>query len=451
MLEFFGYASRSKERRQLGKQHLLKSEELAAQKTAMIGRSIALLLIAPLVTFLSPWPGPIFTYILLAVFLVLGWVAWRVANSRWGKPWHQYVFVTVDFSLMTVALLYPNPFVPIDFPPQFMFRYGSFIFYFVLLIGLAYVYQPRLVLWGGISAAASWSIATAWLIGLPDTIWRQPAGMSVEATTKFLSQPTFIDIDIRAQEIVVLLISSGLLALAVRRSRMIALRQAQLGRERENLGRYFPRKTAQMLANKSDPFSTPSEHDAAVLFADIVGFTTWSDRHTPGETIELLREVHGVLAQVVFHNDGTLDKFIGDGMMATFGTPEPTERDASNALAAMVEMLEKFEILKNNSKLLQSGNLKLAVGIHYGPIVMGNIGSEDRLEFAVLGDTVNVASRLEGATRQVGCRGISSSVLIDAANKENHPDSSEHLAKLDRQKSISLRGLADEMEVFKFQ
>jgi adenylate cyclase len=307
------------------------------------------------------------------------------------------------------------------------------------------------VLWGGVSAAASWSIAIAWLISLPDTVWRQPDEMSVEATLEFIAQPTFIDIDIRTQEIVVLLIVSGLLALAVRRSRMIALRQVQLARERENLGRYFPGKTAQMLADRSDPFSTPSEHDAAVLFADLVGFTTWSDKHTPGETIELLREVHGLLAQVVFHNDGTLDKFIGDGMMATFGTPEPTEKDASNALAAMIEMVEKFEELKINSKLLQSGNLELAVGVHYGPIVMGNIGSEDRLEFAVLGDTVNVASRLEGATRQVGCRGLASSALIDAANKENHPDSSKHLKNLERQKPITLRGLSSEMVVFKFQ
>ena len=417
----------------------------------MIGRSTALLLIAPLVTVLAPWPGPVFIYILLIVFLVLGWAAWRVANSKWGKSWHQYMFVTVDFMLMTVALLYPNPFVPIDYPPQFMLRYGSFIFYFVLLTGLAYVYQPRLVLWGGISAAASWSIAIAWLISLPDTIWRQPDAISVEATLELIAQSTFIDIGVRAQEVVVLLIVSGLLALAVRRSRMIALRQAQLARERENLGRYFPRKTAQMLADRSNPFSTPSEHDAAVLFADLVGFTTWSDKHTPGETIELLREVHGLLAQVVFHNDGTLDKFIGDGIMATFGTPEPTDRDASNALAAMIEMVEKFETLKLNSKLLQSSNLELAVGVHYGPIVMGNIGNEDRLEFAVLGDTVNVASRLEGATRQVGCRGLASIALIDAANKENHPDSSKYLTKLERQKPIMLRGLSSEIVVFKFQ
>lgn len=432
-------------------QHSLKSEELAAQKTAMIGRSIALLVIAPLITFLATWPGPIFYYVLLVVFLVLGWGSWKVANAKWGKPWHQYVFVTIDFMLMTFALLYPNPFVPLDYPPQFALRYGSFIFYFVLLSGLAYVYQPRLVLWGGISAAASWFVATAWLINLPDTVWRQTDELSVEAALEIIAQPTFINIDVIIQEVVVLLIVSGLLALAVKRSRMIALRQAQLGRERENLGRYFPRKTAKMLAERVDPFSTPSEHDAAVLFADLVGFTTWSNKHSPAETIELLREVHGLLARVVFRNDGTLDKFIGDGMMATFGTPEPSERDASNALAAMIEMLEKFEELKANSNLMQSGNIKLAVGVHYGPIVMGNIGSEERLEFAVLGDTVNVASRLEGATRQVGCRGLASNALIDAVKKESHPESSKHLSKLLHQSPIMLRGLSNKMEALKLQ
>ncbi|MEP3278186.1 MAG: adenylate/guanylate cyclase domain-containing protein [Stappiaceae bacterium] len=430
-------------------QESLKSEELDAHRTAVIARTFALLLIVPLVTFLTPWPGPLFTYVQLMVFVVLGWGAWLAANAHWSKWWHQYAFVTADFMLLTFTLMFPNPLVPIDYPPQFALRFGSFIYFFVLLTGLAYVYQPRLVLWGGLSAAVCWSSGVLWLLNRPDTVWRQSEENSLEAALQALAQPTFIDTGVRMQEIVVLLITAGLLALAVRRSRMVALRQVRLARERENLGRYFPNKTAQMLADRSDPFPTPSEHDAAVLFADLVAFTSWSEKHTPRETIDLLREVHNLLAQVVFRNGGTLDKFIGDGLMATFGTPEPGKSDASNALVTLFEMVEAFEQLKSRMPPEQSRDLRLAIGVHYGPVIIGNIGSKERLEFAVLGDTVNIASRLESATRQVGCRGLVSGTLVKAATAEEDVDISGFQAKLDHHEPIELRGVTGTVEIFK--
>jgi adenylate cyclase len=246
----------------------------------------------------------------------------------------------------------------------------------------------------------------------------------------------------------VLLIAAGLLALAVARSRAVALRQARLAQERTNLGRYFPRKTAQLLADRTDPFPNPSEHHAAVLFADLVAFTTWSENHTPRETISLLREVHGVLADVVFRHNGTLDKFIGDGLMATFGTPDPGDTDASNALGAVVEMTLAFDRWQASRKVGEGRNLRLAVGVHYGPVVIGNIGSKERLEFAVLGDTVNIASRLESATRQVGCRGLVSRALVEAALAEGHAPDAEDLAKLTANGAIDVRGRTGQIEIY---
>lgn len=429
--------------------HSLRAEEINAHKTAVIGRTVALVLVIPLVTFLTPWPGPLVTYVLLLLFALMGWSAWFVARSNWGRPWHQYAFVTADFMLLTFTLLYPNPLVPLDYPPQFVLRFGTFVYFFILLAGLAYVYQPKLVMWGGISAAASWIGGVSILVYLPDTILLANADVMMSEAMQAQSAPTFIDTGVRAQEVVVLLIASGLLALAVARSRAVALRQARLAKERANLGRYFPRKTAQLLAERSDPFSSPSEHHAAVLFADLVAFTTWSEKHTPRQTIELLREVHGVLAEVVFRHNGTLDKFIGDGLMATFGTPNPTDKDASNALNAVVEMAEAFERWQAGRKEGEGRNLRLAVGVHYGPVVIGNIGTKDRLEFAVLGDTVNVASRLENATREVGCKGLVSQDLVQAALQEGIDQHPETLAKLTRHGAIDLRGRSNRIEIYR--
>ncbi|MDA4846387.1 adenylate/guanylate cyclase domain-containing protein [Hoeflea poritis] len=427
----------------------LAAEELAAQRTALWGRVLALLMIAVLITIVTPWPGPLFYYPLLVVFVLLGFGALLAERAR--IPWLRYVFVTADFALLTFTLLYPNPLIPYDFPPQFTLRFGSFIYFFVLLAGLAYVYRPMLVLWGGVSAALSWTIGIAWLVNLPGAVVQAPTGQNREELMEAISSPYFVDLGVRLQEAIVLLITAGLLALAVSRARAIALRQASLASEKTNLSRYFPRKTVELLATKTNPLSEPREHMAAVLFADLVSFTGWAENRPARETIGVLREVHALLAETVFRHDGTLDKFIGDGLMATFGTPEASDRDAVNALAAAVEMADVFRNWKQSRAGSDAGQLELAIGVHYGPIVLGDIGSDRRMEFAVLGDTVNVASRLEQANREIGCRLIVSVALVEAAMAENPDDTKAALARLKKHGPLSLRGRSATTDVLMLQ
>ena len=423
-------------------------EELAAQKAAVVGRSIAMVAIAFFLTFVTPWPMPVYYYFTLSTFVMLGWAAYWLALSPMGRPWHQYAFVTADFVFLTFVILYPNPLVPFDFPSQLALRGGAFIHFFVLLAGLTYVYQARLVLWGGVSASFAWMLGVAVLLSQPETIWRAKQDDDLASFLKDIASPHFIDFSARLQEVAVFLIVAGLLALAVKRARTIALRQVDLARERTNLARYFPPKTAELLAHKTDLLSEPREHKAAVLFADLVEFTTWSQKHTPTETIELLREVQGLLTEIIFRHDGTLDKFMGDGLMATFGTPEPSDLDASNALAAAIDISKSFEKLRLSKPIGEGRTLKLAVGAHYGPIVIGDVGTKDRLEFAVLGDTVNVASRLEQATRKVGCICLLSNDLFQAAENEGAANFKGDRDQLCSIPPIELRGRSGKLAVF---
>lgn len=418
--------------------HSLKAEELAAQLAAFRGRIIALAFIAVLITILTTWPGPIFAYGLLVLFLVNGTVAYRIACAPWGRPWHQYIFVSIDAALLTFTLLYPNPFLPIDLPIQFNLRNGVFIYFFVILAGLAYVYRPHLVVWCGISVTVFWSIGVYWIMRQPGSIWQDLTDNDFDAFLEVYSSPSYVDLGVRVQEVVVFLIVAGLLALAVSRARAIALRQANLAQERANLARYFPSQTADLLASQTDPFADPREHNAAVLFADLVSFTAWAQKRPPSETIALLRDVHRLLAEIVFRNGGTLDKFVGDGLMATFGTPRPGDRDASSALAAAVQLSDEFVAWSKASTIQDLP--KLAIGVHYGPIVMGDIGTDNRLEFAVLGDTVNVASRLETATRELQCRCLLSQELVDVAAKEDAGGIQAYHDRLNKRAEIALRG-----------
>ncbi|MEM9106445.1 MAG: adenylate/guanylate cyclase domain-containing protein [Pseudomonadota bacterium] len=416
-----------------------EAEELAAQKTALKGRVVALIAIGALITFVTPWPGPLFYYPLLLVFMLLGWAAYVVNGQSWDRPWFMFAFVTADFALLTFTLLYPNPILSFGLPPQFTLRYGSFIYFFVLLCGLAYLYRPGLVLWGGVSAAVSWGVGITWLYNRPGVV-TEPVGATVGDLIALQADPSFIDLGVRLQETMVFLITAGLLALVVSRSRSIALRQANLASEKTNLSRYFPRKTVDMLATKTNPLSQPREHMAAVLFADLVGFTSWAEGRPPRETINVLRDVHGLLAETIFRHEGTLDKFIGDGVMATFGTPEPSPRDAVNALSAAVDMADAFHNWRQNQAGENERSLQLAIGVHYGPIVLGDIGSDRRMEFAVLGDTVNVASRLEQANREVGSRCLISSDLVAAAEAESPAEAELLLKRTHEHGPLMLRG-----------
>jgi adenylate cyclase len=399
-------------------QQAFAAEERAGLALAVKGRTVALLAVAVLLAVLAPFPGVLYYHLLLALFIGIGLADLALQRSAVGRPWHRYALATLDSVLLAFTLLYPNPFRAVELAPQALLQVGNFIYFFVPLAGLALSYRPGLVVWGGISGAASWAAGVAWLLSLPDTVATMPDAGDPRHL-EIMRLPTFINLGARLQEIVVLLVVAGLLGVVAHRSRRIAWRQASLERERSNLARYFPPATVDLLSDRDDPLSEVREHQAAVLFADIVGFTPWAEQHSPRESIMLLREVHALFEECVFANGGTLDKFIGDGMMATFGTPDPGTRDAANGVACVGAILAAIDAWNGGRSRAGEAPVTVSLGLHYGPVVVGDIGSERRLELAVLGDTVNVASRLEGLTRQLGCRAVLSGDVIAAAARQS--------------------------------
>ena len=138
-----------------------------------------------------------------------------------------------------------------------------------------------------------------------------------------------------------------------------------------------------------------------VLFCDIRGFSTLSEKLPPERVVEVLNEYFEHMVDVVFRNQGTLDKFIGDGMMVIFGAPEDDSYQEEHALRTALEM--QRELRQLSSKWESEGiRIRAGIGINSGPAVVGNIGSTKRMEYTAIGDTVNLASRLESATKDLG-------------------------------------------------
>jgi len=172
------------------------------------------------------------------------------------------------------------------------------------------------------------------------------------------------------------------------------------------------------LAQTDEPFGPPRLQSVAVLFADMVGFTRLAASEEPEAVFQLLRAFNGQLARTVFDNGGTLDKFTGDGIMATFGTPSPSGNDASNAITCARAIAAGIAEWNRARVAIGAQPIRIGIGVHWGEALMGTIGDEHRLEFAVVGDTVNVASRLEALSRDLDADIAVSGALIAKAREE---------------------------------
>ncbi len=189
-------------------------------------------------------------------------------------------------------------------------------------------------------------------------------------------------------------------------------------RARANLSRYLAPSMVDALAKTDEPFGPPRVQPVAVLFADMVGFTRLAASEQPEAVFQLLRAFNGQLARTVFDNGGTLDKFTGDGIMATFGTPAPTGRDAANALTCARAIAAGLAEWNRARVAIGAPAIRVGIGVHWGDALMGTIGDEHRLEFAVVGDTVNVASRLETLSRELDADVAASDALVAMAREQ---------------------------------
>jgi adenylate cyclase len=429
----------------------LAAEEAASRLLALKGRTVALGVIGVLLLLLAPLPEALFYEALLGAFMLIGFARHALERSGLYRWWHGYAQIAGDSVLLAFTLVVPNPIAAVQLPVQMELRFGNFVYFYVLLAGLAFTYQPRLLLWGGITGALSWAGVVAWIATRPNSVLTLPQGETADAVMSRLALPNFVDLDQPFRDIVVYLIVASLLAIVVSRSRRLVERQVSLERERGNLARYFPPATVDRLARQDVALAQVREQNAAVLFADLVGFTHWSERHAPHEVIGLLREVHGRLEDEVFRNHGTLDKFIGDGLMATFGTPDPGRRDAINALTCLKAIADDFAAWNERRATRGKAPIQISVGLHYGPVVVGNIGTDRRLEFAVVGDTVNVASRLEALTREIGSAAAISRAAAEAAREEDAAEADQLLVDFAPRGEVTLRGRNEPVAILAYR
>jgi adenylate cyclase len=183
-----------------------------------------------------------------------------------------------------------------------------------------------------------------------------------------------------------------------------------------------------------------------VMFLDIRGFTTFSENRTPTQVVEYLNTLFGHLISIVNAHDGIVNKFLGDGFMAVFGAPFSTGNDAANAFRAALEMTAKVDEL-NSSKAIPE--TRIGIGIHTGIAVTGSVGSDERKEYTIIGDTVNLASRVEQLTKEYAAQMLITEAVYEKISDELEKQERTNGCRLEALPPVQVKGRAEPVIVYK--
>jgi len=357
----------------------------------------------------APWDDPILarqvSYIgwMLGAYLAIGLFSLALARPSRFRPWMSWAFATCDVAVIGAALEFSlrNS----AMPTNYLATAPSMWLVPVILAFGALRYNPAL--------QAYVTLLMALILGAlagSGASW----GESVSATppqelTRFFAAPPNV------MRLIMILMAGGLLVVAAARARGLLGRAIEEAGRRANLTRYLPPEIAGWLSRASmEEARTGVRHEIGVLFADLRGFTARVEAMRPDEVGPFIGEFRSRVARAARANGGVIDKFIGDAAMVVCGVPRPHPEDAPRLLACARAIVA--EAADWNGTLTQP--IEVGIGAHWGEAYCGAVGDEQRLEFTVLGDTVNVAARLEEKSKATGWPLVASRALLEAAGED---------------------------------
>ncbi|EKJ85069.1 adenylate/guanylate cyclase domain-containing protein [Leptospira meyeri] len=417
---------------------LYQEEQMGALFAVRFRYVIGVALVASAVANLSNTDsvyGYLTNYVAITFYFINTFVHAQILKKSKGhwKTKYDYISLLIDNLLVTVTIF--NWYIlKGEGNPNFLVKTPLVVFYLLPLSLSLFQYRFSLVNFSFVCFLLSYY---GFLIyALVDT-----KSVSGNDWNQYVLGDQIILSDASVTKPTVYLVLVFAISYAIFRSLRMLLKFAAAESQKTTLSRYFSPDLVSEIVSEPEVIAKGKRQKVTVLFSDIRGFTQFSEPMDPETLSIFLTEFRRRMVRAIFQYGGSLDKFIGDAVMATFGTPSPSDtqgEDSKNAVLAAKSMLSELAQWNEDRKKMGESEIKIGVGIHTGEVFCGSIGSEERMEYTVIGDTVNTASRIESACKDLGVTFLISEAVWLEIGSPTGWDKKELVTLVGREQKIHL-------------
>ena len=347
--------------------------------------------------------------LVLGIYLFFTVLALGIAWVRKMPAWGVYLSIVIDVVLLTYLIWSFH--IQYGQPASFSLKAPAMLNYFILIGVRALRFDARYVLAAGIMAIICWTTLVMYVV------FNDPSDPMItrDYITYLTSNSVLIGAEIN--KIFSLAIFTVILALAVRRAHAFLVTAISEGKAAEELARFMPDDVAEQIRGSDEIIEAGQgiRRDMAILNVDIRGFTTMVQDMEPGEAVALLSDYQHQVVPIVHQHGGLVDKYMGDGIMITFGASEPDPKYCANALRCAQEILQQHRVWQG-----PAADLDINLAIASGPAIYGAIGDGDRLEYTVIGPAVNRSAKLEKYNKKLATKALCDQKTYKAALKQGY-------------------------------
>lgn len=395
-------------------QELVRQQEERSER--LIGWvQLGLISIFGLLYLLSPKPSDTLTAefqpvpVALGLYLTFTIIRISLSYTRFLPGWLLVLSMIVDMAML-FGLIWSFH-LQYEQPPAFYLKIPTFMYVFIFISVRALRFDHRFVLSAGLFAAIGWLFMLGYAF--------REAGMD-GVTRNFVEYLTgnFVLIGAEFDKIFAILLTTGILTYAAWRARMVLISAVRQEAARHEIGRFLSEGVDEAITASEDLVEAGQgvEREAAILMVDIRGFTQYTSGVSPRDVVSVLTEFHARIIPIIRANNGVVDKFLGDGIMATFGAVKPSDSSAANAMRALDDiMVATNEWRKDLDRRQIAASLDVNGAVASGQIIFAALGSESRLELTVIGEAANMAAKLEKHNKVERARAITTRETFESA------------------------------------
>jgi adenylate cyclase len=338
-----------------------------------------------------------------------------LAYRRLLRPWMLYVSVVADMVLL-MGLIFSFP-LKYAQPAAFYLKVPTLLYVFLFIALRALRFEVRFVLFTGFMAIMGW-------IALVLYVLSGKGGPEDVRTDDFVEYMTsnLLLLHAETDKIIAILLTTVVLALAIARARHLLERAVTEGAAARDLSRFFDPGVADRIrsAHISIRAGEGELRDTTILAVDLRGFTQLSTELAPADVMKVLQDYQARICPLIVGNGGSIDKFLGDGILASFGAVTPSATSAADALRAADAVIEAADLWAEERRAAGLAPLAIGLALAAGRVVFGAVGDGERLEFTVIGDAVNFTAKLEKHNKEEQTRALTDSKTYALAERQGY-------------------------------